>query len=206
MPVTSDRKIAIKRVDIDSLELDGGNPRRIDTAALESLTRSIQEFGLVDPIVVRRANRRVIGGHQRLVAARKLGMKTVPVVFIDVTEEQARLLNVGLNRIGGEFDEELLARLLSDLQPAADLNLTGFSENELGRLLKSLDVREKRERRETFDVDAALEAARRATRARRGELWALGDHRLLIGDATETAAVQRLLDGKRPAMCFTDPP
>src|SRR5207237_2303665 len=59
---------------------------------------------------------------------------------------------------------------------------------------------------ESFDVDAALEAARSGARTKRGELWALGEHRLLIGDATDTAAVQRLLNGKRPAMCFTDPP
>src|SRR5438270_11610908 len=96
--------------------------------------------------------------------------------------------------------------MLSDLQPAADLTLTGFDEGELEKLLKSLDIREKREKVEAFDVDAALEAARAATRAKRGELWALGDHRLLIGDATETAAVQRLLDGKHASMCFTDPP
>src|SRR3990170_4545309 len=102
--------------------------------------------------------------------------------------------------------------MVADLREieTVDLSLSGFAEGELEQLLKSLDVREKRERVESFDVDAALEAARAATRAKRGELWALGDHRLLIGDATDTAAVQRLLgepdgpSGTRPAMCFTD--
>ena len=98
--------------------------------------------------------------------------------------------------------------MLADLQPVEDidLSLSGFSEDELGKLLKSLDVREKRERPESFDLDAALEAARAATRAKRGELWALGDHRLLIGDATDAGDVARLLGETRPAMCFTDPP
>jgi len=119
-----------------------------------------------------------------------------------------RLLNVALNNIAGEWDHELLGHLLADLQPmeGLDLTLTGFSDEELGKLLKSLDVREKREKPEAFDVDAALEAARRATRAHPGDLWALGDHRLLVGDVADTAAVRRLLGETRPQMAFTDPP
>jgi len=65
----------------------------------------------------------VIGGHQRLLAARKLGYKTVPVVFMDLTIEQARLLNIALNKISGSFDQELLARLLSDLKEVPDVDL-----------------------------------------------------------------------------------
>jgi DNA modification methylase len=87
-----------------------------------------------------------------------------------------------------------------------DLSLSGFGEDELAKLMKSLDHREKRERPETFDLDAALEAAQGAHGAKRGQLWQLGDHRLLCGDATDDADVARLLDGKRAAVCFTDPP
>lgn len=206
MPLTTERKIAVKHVPIGSLELDPANPRRISEPELESLTRSIGEFGFVDPIIARRANRRVIGGHQRLTAARKLGLATVPVVFLDLTEEQAHLLNIGLNKISGDWDDELLARMLADLEPVADVTLTGFSEDELAKLMKSLVGREKRERAEAFDVDAALEAARSATRAKPGELWGMGGHRLLVGDATETAAVSRLMNGERAALMATDPP
>jgi DNA modification methylase len=200
--------IQIEQVAIDELRPDPANPRRISDAELEALTRSLKEYGFLQPVIARREDRVVIGGHQRLLAARRLGMKTVPVIFVDLTLEQARLLNLALNKISGSWDDELLARLLADLQPVEgiDLSLSGFTEDELDKLLKSLDVREKRERAESFDVDAALEAARAATRAKRGELWALGDHRLLIGDATDAAAVQRLLDGKQTQMCFTDPP
>ena len=122
--------------------------------------------------------------------------------------EQARLLNLALNKISGDWDEELLARLLADLKPVEDidLTLTGFSEDELDKLLKSLDVREKREKPEAFDVDAALEAARAATRAKRGELWALGDHRLLMRRRDRRrrrgAAARRDAAGDG----FTDPP
>jgi len=200
--------LAIEHVDIESLRPDPANPRKISDADLEALTRSIQEWGFVQPVLARREDNVVIGGHQRLLAARRLGMKAVPVIFVDLSLEQARLLNLALNKISGTWDEELLARMVADLQTVdgLDLSLSGFSEAELDKLLKSLDVREKRERPEAFDVDAALEAARAATRARTGELWALGDHRLLIGDAGDAAAAQRLLGEVRPTMCFTDPP
>ncbi len=201
-------EITVEQVPIDSLRPDPANPRRISDAELESLTRSIREFGLVDPIIARHDDRIVIGGHQRLLAARKLGLKTVPVIFVDLSPERAHLLNLALNRISGAWDQELLARLLADLQPSEDLDLTltGFTEDELDKLLKSLDVREKRERPEAFDLDAALEAARAAPVAQRGDLWRLGDHRLLCGDAADTGDVRRLLDVRKAQMAFTDPP
>jgi len=208
MTVASENRITVEQVPIDELRPDPANPRRISDAELEALTRSIREFGLVDPIIARHHDRIVIGGHQRLLAARKLGLKTVPVIFLDLSPEKAHLLNLALNKISGSWDQELLARLLLDLQdiPAVDLSLSGFTEEELGKLLKSLDARERRERPESFDLDAALEAARAAPAAQRGDLWRLGDHRLLCGDAADTGDVSRLLDGQRAQMAFTDPP
>ncbi len=209
MTMTADVNMQVEYVAIDTLRPDPANPRRISDAEMEALTRSLREYGFLQPVIARREDRAVIGGHQRLVAARRLGMKTVPVIFVDLSLEQARVLNLALNKISGSWDQELLAQMLADLQPVdgLDLSLSGFSNDELGKLLKSLDVREKCERPEAgFDVDAALEAARAATRAKRGELWALGDHRLLIGDATDAAAVQRLIGETRPAMAFCDPP
>jgi DNA modification methylase len=198
----------IENVDIDSLHPDPANPRRIGKEELDALTRSLREFGFVQPVLARKADSAVIGGHQRLLAARRLGWKTVPVIFLDLSVEQSRLLNLALNKISGEWDQELLARMLADLKPVEDidLSLSGFSEEELGKLLKSLDVREKKERLETFDLDAALEAAQAAHVAQRGDLWRLGDHRLLCGDATDAGDVSRLLGEKKAAMAFTDPP
>ena len=199
----------IEHVDIETLRPDPANPRTISPKEQEALTRSLREYGFLQPVLARREDNTVIGGHQRLLAARRLGMKSVPVIFVDLSIEQARLLNIALNKISGTWDEELLARMLADLQPVdgIDLTLTGFDEDELEKLLKSLDVRAKRERPEAgFDLDAALDAARAATRAKRGELWALGDHRLLVGDATDSGDVMRLLGDARPAMAFTDPP
>jgi DNA modification methylase len=194
---------------IDDLHPDPANPRRISDQELESLTRSIEQFGFVDPVIARLEDKSVIGGHQRLLAARRLGLETVPVVFVDLSVEQARLLNLALNRISGDWDQELLARLVSDLDPieSIDLTLSGFEEDELSKLLKSLDSRERRERAETFDLDTALEAADQSPACTKtGDLWVLGDHRLLCGDSTDTAAVERLLGGSPAAMCFMDPP
>ena len=170
--------VQIAQVGIDDLRPDPANPRRIGDEELESLTRAIREFGFVDPIIARKEDKTVIGGHQRLVAARRLGLKTVPVVYVDLSQEQARLLNLSLNKISGSWDQELLARLLADLEqsPDVDLTLSGFGEDEIKKLLKSLDSREKQERVETFDSDAALEATQSSTVAHTGDLWLLGDH------------------------------
>jgi DNA modification methylase len=202
------KDIDIVRVPIGELRPDPANPRRISDQELESLTRSIRQFGLVDPIIARREDKTVIGGHQRLVAARRLGLKQVPVVFLDLSPEQARLLNLSLNRIGGAWDQDLLARLLKELKdiPDVDLSLTGFSEEELKKYLKGLESREKRERLESFDLEAALEAARAAPVAHTGDLWRLGDHRLLCGDSTKRDDVARLMNSQKASLLATDPP
>ena len=104
------QELVITQVPISELHPHPANPRRISDQELESLTRSIREFGLVQPVVARKEDKTVIGGHQRLVAARRLGLKQVPAVFVDLSQEQARPLNLSLNRISGTWDQELLAR------------------------------------------------------------------------------------------------
>ncbi|MGD0020513.1 MAG: ParB N-terminal domain-containing protein, partial [Candidatus Limnocylindrales bacterium] len=200
--------LSVEEVPIDLLRPDPANPRRIGDEALESLTRSLRRFGFVQPVLARREDRTVIGGHQRLVAARRLGLATVPVTYLDLRVEQARLLSLALNRIGGTWDEQLLARLLADLQasPEVDLSLSGFGEDEVRDLLRSLETRDKQERPESFDLDEALEETTRAPRTKPGELWGLGEHRLLVGDATKPEDVERALAGRRADMVFTDPP
>jgi len=204
----TEQQIQIEQLPIGELRPDPANPRRISDQELETLTRSISEFGLIDPIIARREDKMVIGGHQRLLAARKLGYKTVPVVLTDLTVEQAHLLNIALNKISGSFDQELLARLLKELQevPNIDLSLSGFEDDELKKLLKSLDAREKKERLENFDLDGAVKAAQSVPKAKPGDIWLLGEHRLACGDSTDREAVQRLMGGSKAVMTFTDPP
>jgi hypothetical protein len=114
--------IAVAHVPIDELRPDPANPRWIGDDELEALTRSLRRFGFVQPVLARRKDRVVIGGHQRLVAARRLGIATVPVVWLDVSVEEARLLGLALNKISGSWDEQPLARLLADLQSSGSLD------------------------------------------------------------------------------------
>ena len=115
--MTTRTELTMEQVSIGSLHPDPANPRRISDAELEALTKSIHQFGLIDPVIARKEDSSVIGGHQRLLAARRLGLKEVPVIFLDVSVEQAHLLNLALNKISGSFDDELLARLLARTLP-----------------------------------------------------------------------------------------
>ncbi len=200
--------LKIEQVPIGDLRPAPFNPRRISDAELEALTRSIREFGLIDPIIARREDRMVIGGHQRLVAARRLGLETVPVIYVDISPEQAKLLNLALNKISGDWDQELLARLLGDLRetPDVDVSLSGFGEDEVAKLLKSLDSREKRDRPEAFDFDAAWEEATKDPCVQRGDVFRLGDHRIMCGDSADEADVVQLMATEAARVMVTDPP
>ena len=200
--------LTVEDIPIEVLHPDPANPRRISEDELDALERSLRQFGFVQPVLARREDQTVIGGHQRLVAARRLGLTSVPVTWLDVSVDQARLLGLALNKISGAWDDALLARLLADLgaTPELDLTLSGFGQDEIGELLRSLETREKREQVESFDLDAALEEATRAPRTKPGDLWVLGDHRLLCADSTNADDVARLLDGAAPKLLATDSP
>src|SRR5438309_6241290 len=193
---------------INELHADPANPRKISAEELDRLTRSLREFGFLQPVIARHDDHIVIGGHQRLVAARRIGIKTVPTIFVDLSPEQSHALNLALNRISGDWDDALLARMLADLQLAdgVDLALSGFEDDEIKRLLRKLDAEEKRYKPEAFDLDAALAEAEAAPITQPGDLWLLGEHRLLCGDSTSEADVARLMDGKQASLLATDPP
>ena len=128
----TEQQIQIEQIAIGELRAGPANPRRISDQEWETLTPNIKEFGLIDPIIARWEDKVVIGGHQRLLAAKNRGYKTVPVGFIDLTTEQAHLLNITLNKISGSFDQELQARLLKELQdvPDIELSLSGFEDDD----------------------------------------------------------------------------
>jgi DNA modification methylase len=206
MAATTDLQIV--HVPIDELHPDPKNPRKISAEELDRLTRSLREFGFLQPVIARHDDHIVIGGHQRLVAARRLGYKQVPTIFVDLSPEQSHLLNLALNRISGDWDDALLARLLADLQgaPNVDLALSGFEDDEIQRLLRKLDAEDKRHQVESFDLEAALAEAEAKPITKPGDLWLLGEHRLLCGDSTSEADVARLMAGKQASLLATDPP
>tara|TARA_R100000234_G_scaffold107390_1_gene78423 strand:- start:253 stop:864 length:612 start_codon:yes stop_codon:yes gene_type:complete len=130
----------IEEVDIDSLKPASYNPRNIDSEEMESLKRSLKQFGFVDPAIIRKKDNMIIGGHQRIEAAKALGWETAPVIIMDVSANDAKLLNVALNKISGDWDDVKLANLLKELKydNSVDELLTGFTEEELDTLLWDL--------------------------------------------------------------------
>ena len=191
----------IKELDIDLLKPAIYNPRKIDTEQLNDLVRSLKQFGFVDPLVVRSEDNMIIGGHQRYEAAKLLKYKTVPVVQLDISENDAKVLNVALNKISGEWEEDKLTSLLAELKDMDDVDelLTGFDKDEIDDLLADLEPVEG-----LTDEDAIPENVDPV--CKKGQLWKLGDHRLLCGDSTKAEDLQILMDGKRAHMVFTDPP
>lgn len=177
------------------------NPRR-NEKAVATVAASIAEFGWRQPIVVD-DQMVVLAGHTRLKAARQLGLATAPVhVAKGLTEAQARAFRIMDNRSSenAEWDDALLGLELGDLLEAEfDLGLTGFSDEELNALLSGV------EEAATEDADDIPDAPETPT-SRPGDLWVLGPHRLLCGDATVAQDVERLLDGATAHLCFCDPP
>lgn len=116
------------------------NPRQITDHDFEALRRSLTEFGAVEPVVCNRRTNRIVGGHQRVKAALAEGFETLPVWWVDLSEEQERTLNLALNRVHGDWDDEKLRAMLSYLeQSGSDLRLTGFDDTELKAHLALVD-------------------------------------------------------------------
>jgi ParB-like chromosome segregation protein Spo0J len=110
------------------------NPRKISPRELANLRKSIRAFGFVQPIVARRADRAIIGGHQRHKAALLERLASVPVIFLDIDEKRAKALNLALNRIHGEWDAPKLKAVLEELGDGELLGLTGFDPKEIREL------------------------------------------------------------------------
>jgi DNA modification methylase len=203
-----DRSLTVEYVSEESLVLDPRHPRVIDPAELVRLRHSIRDHGFSVPILARAEDRTTIDGYFRLLAARHLGLEVVPVILLDLSTAEASALGIAVNRIHGGFDDVTLARLLVSLTSDFDNGLPelGIPPDEFDRLLRRLMVAEKRDRIETFDLDSALAEQTREPRAKRGDLWRLGDHQLLCGDATAPSDLARLLGGSHADMAITDPP
>ena len=171
----------------------------------ENIKNSIEAFGYVDPIIVN-SDGTIIGGHQRYNVLLDLGYDTTQVVVVDATKEQEKALNIALNKITGEWDEEKLCDLLIELDLSdIDMQLSGFTYDELENLKIKFDNDEAKED-EDFDEEAALSAARKETRTKRGDVWVLGEHRLVCGDARNADDMGKLMSGMKADLFLTDPP
>lgn len=195
----------IEKVNISKLNPAEYNPRKDlqpGDAEYEKLKRSMEQFGYVEPVIWNKTTGRVIGGHQRLKVLVDLGLKEVDCVVVEMDEKREKALNIALNKINGEWDTDKLAMLISDLQGSDfDVSLTGFEEAEIADLFEKTGEKEVRD--DDFDLTAALE---KASFVEHGDIWIVGRHRLMCGDATSSEDVSMLMDGKRANLVVTDPP
>ena len=177
------------------------NPRTHSDAQVAQIAASIREFGWTNPVLVDGANG-IIAGHGRVLAARKLGLERVPVIELaHMSEAQKRAYVLADNQLAlnAGWDEALLRLELADLSELGfDLGLIGFGAGELERLLAG--------EKEGLTEDDEAPALPEQAITQPGDLWLLGEHRLLCGDATVLADVERVLEGQLADMTFTDPP
>lgn len=193
-------ELKVVYVNVDLLKPADYNPRKWDEAAVTNLTESISRFGLVDPIIANSASPRenvVIGGHFRLKIAKDLGYKEVPVVYLNIPDiEKEKELNLRLNKNTGEWDWDLLAKFNETI-----LTDAGFSSEDLDKIF-DLDLEP-----EVFDLEKELEKLNiTQVLIQKGQVWQLGEHRLMCGDSTIEAEILKLMSEEKAVMCFTDPP
>jgi DNA modification methylase len=178
------------------------NPRTHSDAQVAQIVASIREFGWTNPVLVDGASG-IIAGHGRVLAARKLGLERVPVIELaHMSEAQRRGYVLADNQLAlnAGWDEALLRLELADLSELGfDLGLIGVGAGELERLLAGED-------RTGLTEDDEVPALPEQAVTKAGDLWMLGEHRLLCGDATVSADVERILEGRLADMSFTDPP
>lgn len=180
------------------------NARTHSPEQLTKLRSSLREFGFINPVIIDR-DYNIIAGHGRVLAAKEEGIMEVPCVFVDyLTEAQKKAYILADNRMALDagWDEELLRIEIESLQGEDfDVSLTGFEEQELADLFAIEG--DKAAKDDDFDLSAALE---KASFVERGDLWIVGRHRLVCGDATQAEDVERLMDGKKANLIVTDPP
>ena len=195
--------VQIENRPIEALIPYARNSRTHSDAQVAQIAASIREFGWTNPVLVDGSNG-IIAGHGRVLAARKLGFEQVPVIELaHLSESQKRAYVLADNKLAENagWDDELLRIELEALQAAGfDLSLTGFADDELAALMAELAGNEG-----LTDDDAVPEITDDPV-SQPGDVWLLGEHRLLCGDATDPVALETLMGSDLADMAFTDPP
>ena len=172
------------------------NPRKITPVEEFDLRESLMRFGLVEPIIININKERkdiVIGGHQRLKIWEELGNDEIDCNQIDLTLDKERELNIRLNKNGGSFDDDLIKEYFD----YEELTEWGFTPDELFEPDKKI-------------IDGLIEDDKipvvKESKVKRGDIWQLGEHRIMCGDSTNSDDVEKLMNGEKADMVFTDPP
>lgn len=191
-----------EKVSIDKLIPYARNARLHSKEQINQLRASLREFGFVNPCIIDK-DYNIIAGHGRVMAAKEEGISEIPCVFAEhLTDAQKRAYILADNRLAlnAGWDDEMLSVELSDLQANAfDLSLLGFSDAEMNKLMGGMEnVKD-----DDFDVDAELQ---KPTLSKLGDLWLLGNHRLVCGDSTKPETYALLMEGNAANLVVTDPP
>lgn len=192
----------IKKVSIKEIIPYEKNPRKNDRA-VEVVEKSIKEFGFLVPVVIDQ-NKEIIAGHTRFKAAKKIGLKEIPCIYAnDLNKGQIKAFRIMDNKAGefAEWDLELLKQELYDLEESEAFDFTGFSKSEITKIWDS----DKEVHEDKIHVDA-YERAKSKTKIKKGNLFQLGNHRLMCGDSTMKGDVDKLMTGKKNILMVTDPP
>ena len=195
----------LKKLPVGMLKPAKYNPRkdlRPGDPAYEKIKRSLHDFGYVDPVIWNEVTGNIVGGHQRYKVLLAEGVTEIDCVVVHIEDPQAeKTLNIALNKAVGEWEPKALADLLADLQLSGyDLGATGFDAAEVDDLFSQVHDKDVR------DDDCVLDAEEVTPFVRPGDLWTLGRHQMLCGDATSADDVDRLMDGLRANLVVTDPP
>lgn len=194
----------MEMVSIDKLIPYVNNARTHSAEQVNKLRSSLREFGFVNPVIVDK-DYGIIAGHGRVLAAKEEGIDEVPCVLVDyLTEAQKKAYIIADNRFAQDagWDEELLRIEIESLQGEDfDISLTGFEADEIADLFK--DGNDKEVQDDDYDLSTALE---KAAFVERGDVWTVGRHRLMCGDATSADDVSKLMDGRKANLILTDPP
>ena len=185
------------------------NPRKALTPEdpeYQDIKASIEGLGYADPIVVN-YDGTIIKGHQRRTVMMDLGYEEADVVVVEIRDKsKEKMVNIALNKITGKWDIQILKNLLVDLDlEGYDFSLTGFKQDELEDLIQQLDVPDEATEDTEFDPDAAREEIETPV-TNRGDVWQLGRHRLMCGDATSMEDAEILMAGNKLDLVITDPP
>ena len=194
----------IQKINILKLKPSEYNPRKDlkpEDEEYKKIKNSILEFGYVSPIIIN-SDMTVIGGHQRLKVLKELGYEQIQCIIVNLDKNKEKALNLALNKISGEWDDEKLEQILAELKETdIDMNITGFSNDEIDDILKEVIG----SKEDDFDIEEALnEIEEPVTKV--GDIWLLGRNRLMCGDSTQKDDVMRLMHNQKADMLLTDPP
>ena len=195
----------IRKMNVKDLMPADYNPRKDlkpGDKEYEKLKRSIEQFGYVEPVIFNESTNTIIGGHQRVKVMMDMGIDEVECVVVEMDLDKEKALNIALNKISGEWDNEKLALLITDLQGTEfDVSLTGFDPAELDNLFK--EELQNGVQEDNFNIEEELN---NPCISQSGDVWSLGKHKVICGDSTLKETYEGLLGDLKVNLVCTDPP